>query len=142
MIFLKIYLRHQKPKITTGFYLFPSTLDLVRERLRLERITGVTLANPSLPKHGHLELVAQDHFQTAFEYLEGGRLYNHLHSLFPWLFLYFFPQCLEVQQTFPSCDPHAAQGGPILCLRGWIGHAVIQGGEASRDIGHSPCFFT
>ena len=31
--------------------------------------------NPLL-KQGHLELVAQDHVQTVFEYLQGWRLHN------------------------------------------------------------------
>ena len=42
----------------------------------------VILTNPLL-KQDHLEPVAQDHGQTAFEYLQGGRLHNLSGQLVP-----------------------------------------------------------
>jgi len=47
------------------------------ERLRLEGMSGGHLViPPTLLKQGHLELVAKDHAQMAFEYLQGWRLHN------------------------------------------------------------------
>uniref|UniRef100_A0A8C0ES58 receptor protein-tyrosine kinase n=1 Tax=Bubo bubo TaxID=30461 RepID=A0A8C0ES58_BUBBB len=44
--------------------------------LRLERSSGGHLVQCPLLKQGHLELVAHNHIQTAFEYLQGWRLHN------------------------------------------------------------------
>jgi len=44
--------------------------------LRLEGTTGGHLVEPPLLKQGQLEQVAQDHVQTAFEYLRGWRVHS------------------------------------------------------------------
>ena len=56
--------------ITDGVLEYIIRLHRNTERLRLEGTSGGHIVQPALLKQGHLELVAQDHVQTAFEYLQ------------------------------------------------------------------------
>lgn len=44
--------------------------------MKLEKASGGHLVQPLVPRRGNLDQIAQDLFQSSFEYLQGWRLYN------------------------------------------------------------------